>query len=563
VPSGAANRPTGTTRSRPLSFPPLSWPLSVRPSVDVVFQLTMDAPSYPAGRGALGAHRSGTVAAAAMVLLGTFAAATCAVGAAVSASTPATFDLAAALYRQAGSDPVGAGPPGSRDPTSFCSGPVSITATCPCYWKVSAFGDVPGLSLDAKLVLAKRQPAGTTKAVLKAAASTLSRSSLSKEKILPARRGRAKFRFTSRSMVILDAVTVVATAVLRGGTGADKSGSCKTSLLMPFRKFEATCPKLDITYGNLDGRPVRTLSRAAASVAPPAAKEDFLNEEEVLDQREPAAMRDGNAAVAPVSRSFDRIVGGTPLTNPDTRLWVVKLFKKSGSRFRLACTGSVIGRRHVLTAAHCGMTAGTIVGFLPVPGKGQPLLTVVAATVHPDYTNDTSENDVAVLRMGSDAPGWPRVNSTEPPPVLINRSPIVPCPGSGVRSAGYGVITEGYGSGFGVARSVDTRVVGPAKCEEIFRRIKTSSGRPVSDGHTPAHMICSGVPKGDCDTCQGDSGGPLYQTAPNDIRGGADTTISIIVGVTSWGIGCARPGLPGVYARVSSYADWIDSVVSA
>jgi len=545
----------------PPSSPLSSWPLAVTPRVDVVGRSTMDASSHPAGRAVLRAHRSGTAAAAAIVLVGTFAAAASAVGAAVSASTPATFDLAAALYRQAGSDLAGAGPPGSRDATSFCRGPVSITATCPCYWKVSAFGDAPGLSLDATLVLAEQQPAGTTDAVLNAAAATLSRASVSRAKIAPAQRGRQKFRFDSRATVIEDAVTVVATAVLRGGTGADNAGRCLTALRMPLRKVEATCPTLDVSYGNSGGRQVRTLSRTAAPVAPPAALDDFLTEEEVLDEREPAAMRDGDAAVAPVSRSFDRVVGGTPLTDPDARRWVVRLYANRDGRFFFACSGSVIGRRYVLTAAHCQMKAGALVRFLPRSElERSPTVDVVAAISHPNYSKGSNENDVAVLRLGSDAPGWPAVSRTQPPPVVINRAPTAPRDGSGVRSSGYGVITEGYCFGSGVARSVDTRVVAPATCEAIFGRIKTSGGRPISDGHSPELMICSGAPKGDCDTCQGDSGGPLYQVGTVN-AGGVQTKVSVIVGVTSWGIGCARPGMPGVYARVSAYTEWIDEMV--
>ena len=75
-------------------------------------------------------------------------------------------------------------------------------------------------------------------------------------------------------------------------------------------------------------------------------------------------------------------------------------------------------------------------------------------------------------------------------------------------------------------------VVGDAECNDAY----ASSGYGIADS-----MICAGLPDGGKDSCQGDSGGPFIDAATKEL-----------VGIVSWGIGCARAGYPGVYTQVYS-----------
>ena len=50
------------------------------------------------------------------------------------------------------------------------------------------------------------------------------------------------------------------------------------------------------------------------------------------------------------------------------------------------------------------------------------------------------------------------------------------------------------------------------------------------------------------DACQGDSGGPLIII---------DNGIPKLIGITSWGVGCAQPGYPGVWCSVPFHYDFI------
>lgn len=76
------------------------------------------------------------------------------------------------------------------------------------------------------------------------------------------------------------------------------------------------------------------------------------------------------------------------------------------------------------------------------------------------------------------------------------------------------------------------------------------------DNQITTTMFCAGFEKGGTDACQGDSGGPFV----------AEDCLSKItryrlLGVVSWGTGCAMAKKPGVYTRVSRFLPWISTAM--
>jgi len=110
--------------------------------------------------------------------------------------------------------------------------------------------------------------------------------------------------------------------------------------------------------------------------------------------------------------------------------------------------------------------------------------------------------------------------------------------GQSVVVAGWGATSEG-GSGSDQLLKLTVPVLSNSDCLTAYSGITNS-------------MVCAGyLTQSGKDSCQGDSGGPLTI--------GTGTTARL-VGVVSWGQGCARLGYPGVYARVSEVQSWVNSI---
>ena len=264
-------------------------------------------------------------------------------------------------------------------------------------------------------------------------------------------------------------------------------------------------------------RPPRPPAKPSPSSPPP-------------DTTRPSSCRCGVSSV-----TINRIVGGEPARKNEFP-WQVSLVSKFGSRPR--CGGSLLSSTTVLTAAHCELPVflmRVVLGDHDVTASdGEIVVTPAQWINHPQYDRFTNNNDFAIIRLSSSVTFSSFITPVCLPSTTQNyeqREAIV---------TGWGTL---YSSGPqpDVLHKVGVSTITNTQC---------TTNTLYSPSDLTTSMLCA---RGDGkDSCQGDSGGPLI--APE----GGGRYFSVI-GVVSFGYGCALPNAPGVYSRVSAVVGWIQA----
>uniref|UniRef100_A0A3Q3GCR8 Transmembrane serine protease 5 n=1 Tax=Labrus bergylta TaxID=56723 RepID=A0A3Q3GCR8_9LABR len=213
-----------------------------------------------------------------------------------------------------------------------------------------------------------------------------------------------------------------------------------------------------------------------------------------------------------------RIIGGVEATLGRWP-WQVSLYYSN----RHTCGGSIITSQWVVTAAHC------------VHKK---------IIFNKNYNHRSHDNDIALIKLQTPL----NFSDTIRPVCLPQYDSDLPG-GTQCWISGWGYTQpEGVLCFYLSVHSPDTLKEAPVP---IISTKKCNSSCMYNGEITP-RMLCAGYLEGKVDACQGDSGGPLVCQDENVWR---------LVGVVSWGTGCAEPNHPGVYTKVAEFLGWIYDMI--
>lgn len=231
--------------------------------------------------------------------------------------------------------------------------------------------------------------------------------------------------------------------------------------------------------------------------------------------------------------SLERPIVGGSLATEVYPFMVMMLKQVGGGWYKAGCGASLIDKDWVVSAAHCARAFGTGTTLGILVGKNNPwdgsmageIIQISKTIQHPNYAWSSDHNDIALFKLAQSSSFSPIELTTQDPQV-----------GYYATATGWGATFEG-GSSSDNLLEVDVPIVSNDKCDKAYGNIEIT-------------QICAGFEQGGKDACQGDSGGPLFVESNGSYK---------LIGITSWGRGCARPGKYGVYTRVSKYIDWIES----
>jgi secreted trypsin-like serine protease len=200
------------------------------------------------------------------------------------------------------------------------------------------------------------------------------------------------------------------------------------------------------------------------------------------------------------------------------------------------CGASFIGGRYVLTASHCleNMKADevdVVIGAYDLTNQAEgSRYKVNQIYLNENYDTFTIDNDIAIIELTEE------VNNVAEVKLLSPGMEETLLTGDTLKVMGWGSLSVDGTSFPTILQEVDLALVDSAKCNAAYGGTITES------------MLCAGLAEGGKDSCQGDSGGPLLVKQNNEWYQ---------VGVVSYGATCAVANIPGVYARVPKFINWV------
>ncbi|VVD05069.1 unnamed protein product [Leptidea sinapis] len=244
------------------------------------------------------------------------------------------------------------------------------------------------------------------------------------------------------------------------------------------------------------------------------------------------------------------MVRGVDYNGLGTHPWVARIGftnKDSGS-VRFACSGSIIAKRVILTAAHCALAkpegyklSTVVVGEWDISRSPDcsdyfcapttQAIKVESVSVHPGYEQKIFRHDVALIMLKEEIK-----YSVTAAPICLNDKPEVVI-NERAMLVGWGKLS-GQSTPVSLQQQLDLPLVPLEMCEKIF-----GESVPIHEG-----QLCAGGEEGR-DACSGFGGAPLLSTRDGQF---------FQIGIVSFGSeNCGSEGVPSVYTNVAHYYRWI------